>query len=87
MARTTTKTSCTTKLCKPKAGVLRQVRAAPADLETFIKSRGGIACGTSRRMQEATDWLLLLGTMEKAQRKMDQVLKKARNSRLPIAAA
>ena len=67
--------------------MLRQVRSAPSDLEDFIKSRGGIACGTSRRMKEATDWLLLLGTVEKARRKMDQLLKKARHTRLPIAAA
>jgi hypothetical protein len=57
------------------------------DLEAFIKSRGGIACGSSKRMKEATDWLLLLGTVEKARRKMDQLLKKARNAGLPIAAA
>ena len=87
MARTTTNTSCATKRCKPKAGVLRRVRSAPADVEDFIKSRGGIACGNAKRMKEATDWLLLLGTVEKARRKMDQLLKKARNAGLPIAAA
>lgn len=87
MARTTTKTSCATKRCKPKAGVLRQARSAPSDLEDFIKSRGGIACGNARVMKEATDWLLLLGTVEKARRKMDLLLQKARRSGLPIAAA
>lgn len=87
MARTTTKTSCATKRCKPKAGVLRRVRSAPSDLEDFIKSRGGIACGNARVMKEATDWLLLLGTVEKARRKMDLLLQKARRSGLPIAAA
>jgi hypothetical protein len=45
-------------------------------VEDFIKSHGGIACGNARRMKEATDWLLLLGTVEKARRKMDQLLKK-----------
>jgi hypothetical protein len=87
MAQTTTKTSYATKRCKPKPGVLRGMRAAPSDLEDFIKSRGGIACGNARRMKEATDWLLLLGTVEKAHRRMDQLLKKARHTRLPIAAA
>ena len=87
MAHTTTRTSYATKRCKPKPGVLRGMRSAPSDLEDFIKSRGGIACGNARRMKEATDWLLLLGTVEKARRKMDQLLKKARHSRLPIAAA
>jgi hypothetical protein len=38
-------------------------------------------------VKEATDWLLLLGTVEKARRKMDQLLQKARRSGLPIAAA
>jgi hypothetical protein len=38
-------------------------------------------------MKAATDWLLLLGTVEKARRKMDQLLKKARTAGLPIAAA
>ena len=87
MARTTTNTSCATRRCKPKAGVLRGVRSAPSDVEVFIKSRGGIACGNAKRMKEATDWLLLLGTVEKARRKMDQLLKKARHAGLPIAAA
>jgi hypothetical protein len=87
MARTTTKTSCATKRGKPNPGVLRRVRSAPSDLEDFIKSRGGIACGNARVMKEATDWLLLLGTVEKARRKMDQLLQKARRSGLPIAAA
>jgi hypothetical protein len=87
MARTTTKTSCATKRGKPKPDVLRRVRSAPSDVEEFIKSRGGIACGNAHRMKEATDWLLLLGTVEKARRKMDQLLKKARHTRLPIAAA
>jgi hypothetical protein len=87
MARNTTTTSCATKRGKPKAGVLRRARSGPADLEAFIKSHGGISCGSARRMKEATDWLLLLGTVEKARRKMDQLLKKARNAGLPIAAA
>jgi len=86
-ARTSTKTSCATKRRKPKPAVLRRVRSAPSDLEDFIKSRGGIACGNARVMKEATDWLLLLGTVEKARRKMDQLLQKARSSGLPIAAA
>ena len=86
MARTTTNTSCTTKRCKAKAAVLRRVRSGPLDLEAFIKSRGGIACGSSKRMKEATDWLLLLGTVEKARRRMDQLLKKARDAGLPIEA-
>jgi len=86
MARTTTKTSCATKLCKPKPGVLRGVRSAPSDLEDFIKSRGGISCGNARRMKEETDWLLLLGTVEKARRRMNKLLKKARSSGLPVAA-
>ena len=67
--------------------MLRRVCSAPSDVEDFIKSHGGIACGNARRMKEATDWLLLLGTVEKARRKMDQLLKKARHNRLPIAAA
>jgi hypothetical protein len=87
MARNTTNTSCTTKRCRPKAAVLRRARSGPSDLEAFIKSRGGIACGSAKRMKEATDWLLLLGTVEKARRKMDQLLKKARTAGLPIAAA
>ena len=87
MARNTTTTSCTTKHRRPKAAVLRRARSGPSDLEAFIKSRGGIACGSAKRMKEATDWLLLLGTVEKARRKMDQLLKKARTAGLPIAAA
>jgi hypothetical protein len=87
MGRNTTNTSCATKRCKPKAGVLRRARSGPSDIEGFIKSQGGIACGSARRMKEATDWLLLLGTVEKARRKMDQLLRKARQAGLPIAAA
>jgi hypothetical protein len=86
MARNTSKTSYSTKRAKPKPGVLRRVHSAPGDVEDFITSRGGIACGSARRMKEATDWLLLLGTVEKTRRKMDQLLKKARNAGLPIAA-
>jgi hypothetical protein len=87
MARNTTNTSRTTKRCKAKAAVLRRVRSGPSDLEAFIKSREGIACGSAKRMEEATDWLLLLGTAEKAHRKMDQLLEKARTDGFPIAAA
>jgi hypothetical protein len=83
----TTNTSCATKRGKPKAAVLRRVRSELSDLEAFIKSPEGIACGSARRMKEATDWLLLFGTVEKARRKMDQLLKKARIAGLPITAA
>ncbi len=87
MARNTTNTSCATKRGKPRAGVLRRASLGPSDIDAFIKSRGGIACGSARRMKEAIDWLLLLGTVEKARRKMDQLLKKAPTAGFPIAAA
>jgi hypothetical protein len=85
--RNTSKTSCSTKRARPKPGVLRRVHSASGAVEDFIKSKGAIACGSAQRMKEATDWLLLLGTVEKARRRMDQLLKKARSSGLPIAAS
>ena len=87
MGKTTSKNSLKTEAGRPDPAILRSLRRSKSDLGDFIKAQGGIRCATRKRMEEATDWLLLLGTVEKTRRRMDQMLRKARSSGLLAAGA
>ncbi len=87
MGKATSKRSLITENTRPDAEILRSLRGSEADLEVFLKAQGGIRCATRKRMEEATDWLLLLGTVEKTRRRMDLMLRRARSSGLLAAGA
>lgn len=85
MAKTTSEHSLITESTRPDAEVLRSLRGSESDLSVFLKTQGGIRSATRKRMEEAADWLLLLGTVDKTRRRMDQMLRKAKSSGLLAA--
>lgn len=84
MAKATSKTSFFTKDATPNPVLLRQVKARSADLEGFLTSQSAVKCRDARELALATDTLILEGTITRAVRQMDSLLRKARKAGLDV---
>jgi|APCry1669189034_1035192.scaffolds.fasta_scaffold64654_1 hypothetical protein len=92
MAKSTSKTSFFTKEALPNAVLLRRAKAGTSDLEAFLSTQDAVRCRDSRELAIATDTLILEGTITRAVRQMDSLLRRARKAgievplRRPVAA-
>lgn len=84
MAKTTSKTSFFTKEAKPNTALLRRAKAGGAELERFLKAHSAVQCRDSKQLEIATDALILEGTITKAVRQMDSLLRRARKAGLEV---
>ena len=84
MAKTTSKTSFFTKEAAPNPVLLRRAKAGAADLEGFLSSQGAVKCRDARELALATDALILEGTITRAVRQMDSLLRRARKAGLEV---
>ncbi len=84
MAKAISKTSFFTKEAAPNPVLLRRAKAGAADLEGFLSSQGAVKCRDARELALATDALILEGTITRAVRQMDSLLRKARKAGLDV---
>lgn len=84
MAKATSKTSFFTKEATPNPALLRQAKAGAADLEGFLSRQGAVKCRDARELALATETLILEGTITRAVRQMDSLLRKARKAGLDV---
>jgi hypothetical protein len=84
MAKNISKTSYFTKEAVPNAALLRRANAGSADLEEFLSAHGAVQCRDVRELNLATETLILEGTITRAVRQMDSLLRKARKAGLDV---
>ena len=84
MAKTTSKTSFFTREAVPNAVLLRRAKSVTDDLEAFLSTQGAVRCRNARELEIATDALILEGTITRAVRQMDSLLRRARKAGLEV---
>ena len=84
MPKTTSKTSFYTKEAQLNATLLRRVKSGAGDLEAFLSEQGAVRCRDAEELEIATDALILEGTITRAVRQMDSLLRRARKAGLEV---
>ena len=84
MAKTTSKISFFTKEALPNASLLRSAKVGSDDLEAFLSDQGAVRCLDAKELSIATDALILEGTITRAVRQMDSLLRRARKAGLEV---
>ena len=84
MAKTTSKTTFSTKKGLPDKEILRTAQSGRDDLADFLESLGGVRCRNHEELKISTDTLLLEGAIRRASRQLDSLMRKARKAGLSL---